>query len=207
MLKRLDYNVLLKNKRVWICLIINILLIAFYTFLVNREYIYFTGWYYKKPFLGLFFSLLITAQSSFYNLYTNTYVMTRYKRSLDVYSMIIVSDLLVMIVFWVTNVLGCILVNVVTNVTVSSSFPFFILMFVWSLFCTCFKHFVFVLVENYNIANIIVIVILLILKIVTDIFFSTYFGIGALIGSVIMIFYVLETIKKDEYLIRGGDEK
>lgn len=207
MLNGIDFNVLLKNKRVILMTFINLITICIYIFLGQEDFINFIEWYYIKVYMLLVIAYIIVSQSINYIVYTNVNVILRFKSSLDVYKKILLSDFILVLYFWLVNIVGCVLISSVGGALIKEKIPFLIFMFVWTIFYTLLKHFIFVLIENYNIASVISIIVLIVIRITTDVYFSSLYTMIALFVSIVMLFYVLNAIKKDEYLIRGKDER
>lgn len=210
MLSKYDVKIILKNRRNIILWLINLLFLSVYIFLVEDKDAY-VRWYYMQVYNLVVPILVIMAQSNNYQTYMNSYVFMRFAKAEDVYKKIIACDLLVILAFWILNVVFCLMMilvygNEYPELLVEQIF----MMMVWPMFLMMFKHQLYLQLGHYQRANFISAIIWLVVYIV-----DTYYGylftslsssILAMAIAIMMIFVCVMQVRNDKTLVRGQYE-
>lgn len=210
MLSKYDVKIILKNRRNIILWLINLLFLSVYIFLVEDKDAY-VRWYYMQVYNLVVPILVIMAQSNNYQTYMNSYVFMRFAKAEDVYKKIISCDLLVILAFWILNVVFCLMMILVYG----NEYPELLaeqifMMMVWPMFLMIFKHQLYLQLGHYQRANFISAIIWLVVYIV-----DTYYGylftslsssILAMAIAIMMVFVCVMQVRNDKTLVRGQYE-
>lgn len=198
MLKQL--KIILLDKKTKLLSGLNILIILMYIPLIT-SYDYFLYRFYYFFYMLIIVIIIIMNQSANYRIYANSNVLIRVSSDGEVYKKIIISDVFLVVYYWILNsVILTVITALLGNYNLSYNLKYYYFMMVWPLFFTCIKHMIYLIIKKYNLASLYISLIIVGVRILgsyyNSIFLSMNAAITVTIFSLLCFIYIINELKK-----------